>query len=167
MFPTVHYPSPQGAVTYSIEASIPRILGRETRVRYFFNLVLGTQRLTDPEGGEYSSFAEAQAEAEKVIRDTAAEELRHGRSIPPDWRVEIADGFGNVHSTALFDGVVLSGRAGLGSATDAQKQAAGVRGGIAGQGPAHREASLVEMQALAARIRATFQDIREQLATIK
>src|SRR5262245_12997868 len=132
-------------------------LGRKTCVRYFFNLVLGTQRLTDPDGAEYSSFAEAQAEAEQVVRDTAAEELRHGRSIPPDWRVEIADGFGNVHSTALFDGVVLSGRAGSGSAHETEKQATG----IGRQGRQHREASFEEMHALAARIRATFQDIRE------
>ena len=142
-------------------------LGRETRVRYFFNLVLGTQRLTDPDGAEYKSLAEAQAEAEQVVRDTAAEELRHGRSIPPDWRVEIADGFGNVHSTALFDGVVLSGRAGSGSANDTEKQAGGVRGGTAPQGRQHRASSVEEMHALAARIRATFQDIREQLAAIK
>jgi hypothetical protein len=141
-------------------------------VRYFFNLVLGTQRLTDPDGAEYSSFAEAQAEADQVARDTAAEELRHGRPIPPDWRIEITDGFGNVHSNAPFEGIVLSGRAGTpGVSPHADKPPGGPRaprGALsAPQGQQQPRPSTQEVDALAARIRATFQEMRDNLAALK
>ena len=140
-------------------------------MRYFFNLVLGSQRLTDPDGAEYSSFAEAQAEANQVARDTAAEELRHGRSIPPDWRIEITDGFGNVHSNAPFEGIVLAGRgvlAGVVPHADKPGEPRSPSGDpSAPAGQRQPRASTEALDVLAARIRATFQEMRDNLAALK
>jgi hypothetical protein len=140
-------------------------------VRYFFNLVLGTQRLIDPDGAEYSSFAEAQAEANQVARDTAAEELRHGRSIPPDWRIEITDGFGNVRSNAPFEDIVLSGRAGIPGVVQHADKPGGPRSRrgdpSAAAGQRQPRASTQELDALAAHIRATIQEMRDNLAALK
>jgi hypothetical protein len=76
-------------------------------MRYFFELIEGSKRVRDPEGGDYDGLASAKAEAEQVARDLAAEHLRKGRALPLAWRIEITDSFGQVCAIVAFDTAIL------------------------------------------------------------
>src|SRR5262247_3149384 len=69
---------------------------------YLFNVVMGKGEIEDPEGSEFSCLDDARAEARQVARDLAAEELRQGRPVEADWRIDITDQFGSVQSAGLL-----------------------------------------------------------------
>ena len=58
-------------------------------MRYFFHILTDTERLRDPDGGEFPTLAEAFAEATQSARDLIAEELRCGRAVPSLWSIQI------------------------------------------------------------------------------
>ena len=77
-------------------------------MRYFIHIVTDTERLVDPDGGEFADLASARAEASQSARDLMAEELRCGRPVPFSWQAQVADGEGNILLTLPFARLVFS-----------------------------------------------------------
>jgi hypothetical protein len=59
-------------------------------MHYYFHIVTDAERHRDPDGEECSSLDLARAEATQSARDLIAEELRCGREVPSQWRIQIA-----------------------------------------------------------------------------
>lgn len=76
-------------------------------MRYFFNVQMGTRKAKDPDGSEFASLDQARQEAEQTVRDLAVEELLQGRTLSEHWRVEIADAYGNVLETVVFEAAIF------------------------------------------------------------
>lgn len=71
-------------------------------MHYFIHVITDNERIIDPEGASFPDLEEAKNEASQSARDLMAEELRCGRPVPLDWRVQIADEFGVVVNTIKF-----------------------------------------------------------------
>lgn len=76
-------------------------------MRYFFEVIDGSDRVRDHEGGDYVALAAAKAEAEQVARDIAAEHLQQGRALPLTWRIDVIDGSGQVCARVAFEAAIL------------------------------------------------------------
>jgi hypothetical protein len=78
-------------------------------MRYFIHIVTDTERLIDPDGGEFADLASARVEATQSARDLMAEELLCGRAVPLAWKAQVADDDGNVLLTLPFARLILNG----------------------------------------------------------
>jgi hypothetical protein len=76
-------------------------------MRYFFEVIDGSDRVRDHEGGDYAALAAATAEAEQVARDIAAEHLQQGRALPLTWHIDVIDGSGQVCARVAFEAAIL------------------------------------------------------------
>jgi len=57
----------------------------------YLHIVTDIERLVDPDGQCFDTLASAVEEARQCARDLMAEELRQGRPLPLNWRVQVAD----------------------------------------------------------------------------
>jgi hypothetical protein len=134
---------------------------------YLFNVVMGKGEIEDPEGSEFSSLDDARAEAKQIARDLAAEELRQGRPVEADWRVDVTDQFGSVQAVVMFQSILLKPRLRLVYPKQAAAEATATSGDMAFTDQYHRVQALRhEMRAITGNIRATYQEIRAQLAQL-
>jgi len=74
----------------------------------YIHIVTDTERVVDPDGQQFESLATAVGEACQCARDLMAEEVRQGRPLPLNWRVQVADHEGCILATLKF-GVILFG----------------------------------------------------------
>ena len=133
-------------------------------MRYFFNAILENARIADPEGAEFADLYAALAEGELVARDIAAEKLKEGRSISRGWRIEIADASGTVHETVELGTLVARPAAGT-EPGRVVSEATSLKEAIIRH---HRKSQTLfaDSRSIAASVRATFQEIRNQLAAL-
>jgi hypothetical protein len=73
---------------------------------FFLDVVTGDNRLEDPDGGEHGNVGLAQAEACLAIRELVANDIREGRRLGLDRRIDIRDRAGNVVATVDFSDAV-------------------------------------------------------------
>src|SRR5262245_23920320 len=131
---------------------------------YLFKVVMGKGKIEDPEGSEFSCLDDARAEARQVARDLAAEELRQGRPVEADWRIDVTDQFGSVQAVVRFQSILLKPRLRLVYPKQAAAEAPATLGDttFVDQVRALRH----EMSAITANITKTYQEIRAQLAQL-
>ena len=77
-------------------------------MRYFIHIITDKERITDPDGSEFTDLQTARAEASQSARDLMAEELRCGRPVPFAWQAQVADDDGCVLLTLPFARLVFS-----------------------------------------------------------
>jgi len=136
-------------------------------VLYLFNVVMGKREVEDPEGSEFSCLDDARAEARQVARDLAAEELRQGRPVEADWRIDITDQFGSVQAVVRFQSILLKPRLRMVHPKPAAEEAPATLGDPAFLDHYYRAQALRhEMHTIAANISATFQEMRAKLAQL-
>jgi Domain of unknown function (DUF6894) len=75
--------------------------------RFFLHIITDLERVPDPDGQEFPALKAARMEASQCARDLMAEELRHGRSIPLGWRMQIAHADGSIADTIKFADLVF------------------------------------------------------------
>ena len=73
---------------------------------FFLDVVTADNRFEDPDGGEHENLNLAQAEARLAIRELVANDIREGRRIGLDRRIDIRDGDGNIVANIDFSDVV-------------------------------------------------------------
>jgi hypothetical protein len=73
----------------------------------YLHIVTDTERIIDPDGQEFGDLEMAKQEAVQSARDLMAEELRNGRPIPLNWRVQIAEADGTIRATIKFAELVF------------------------------------------------------------
>jgi hypothetical protein len=69
---------------------------------YFLDVITGDSCLEDPDGGVHETVGLAQAEACLAIRELVANDIREGRRLGLDRRIDIRDRAGNVVATVEF-----------------------------------------------------------------
>ena len=131
---------------------------------YLFNVVMGKGEIADPEGSEFACLEAARAEAKQIARDLAAEELQQGRPVEADWRIDVTDQFGRVQAVVRFQSIVLKPRLRLVSPKPVAEhaQATSDDAAVLDRAQALRQ----EMHAITAKITATFEEMRAQLAQL-
>src|SRR5262249_9599555 len=70
-------------------------------MRYYFHIIKNRERLRDPDGEEFPSLDCAE-EATQCARELIAEELRCGRAVPAQWRIQIARSDETILDTVPF-----------------------------------------------------------------
>ena len=135
---------------------------------YRFNVVMGKGEIADPDGSEFSCLDDARTEAKQIARDLAAEELRRGRAVSADWRVNVTDEFGTVHAIVAFGSIVLRTRLQLVYPKLAAGEAPATSGDPASLDHYRGRAQALhqEMRAIAANITLTFEEVRARLAQL-
>jgi hypothetical protein len=78
-------------------------------MRYYFHILTDRQRLRDPDGEEFPTLEAAREEATQSARDLIAEELRHGRTAPSRWRIQIAHKDDTIVDTLPFAALLMGG----------------------------------------------------------
>jgi hypothetical protein len=131
---------------------------------YLFNVVMGKGEIADPEGSEFACLDAARAEAKQIARDLAAEELQQGRPVEADWRIDVTDQFGRVQAVVRFQSIVLKPRLRLVSPKPVAEHAQAMSDDAAVLDRA--QALRQEMHAITAKITATFEEMRAQLAQL-
>jgi len=131
---------------------------------YLFNVVMGKGEIADPEGSEFACLEAARAEAKQIARDLAAEELQQGRPVEADWRIDVTDQFGRVQAVVRFQSIVLKPRLRLVSPKPVAEHAQAMSDDAAVLDRA--QALRQEMHAITAKITATFEEMRAQLAQL-
>jgi hypothetical protein len=129
---------------------------RHNPMRYFIHIVTDTERLIDPDGGEFADLASARAEASQSARDLMAEELQCGRPVPFSWRAQVADDDGNVLLTVSFARLVFSGAVAVQMSRSSRPTS-----------PEAHLALIERAKATFARARRTNGEIREQLTELR
>jgi hypothetical protein len=125
--------------------------------RYFFNVLMGSRTVVDPEGSEFASLGEARREAEQTARDLAAEKLQLGSTVGENWRIDIADAQGNVHTTVNFVTAILHQQV----ISRKSRAANGFQ-----EQHARAQAVFEETRVIAANVAATFAEIRARMAQL-
>ena len=77
-------------------------------MRYFFDVVLGQDRVRDPEGSDLDHFDAATAEAAQIAREFAAEVLSKGEAVRADWTIEVLNEAGQILTTCRLQDVILA-----------------------------------------------------------
>lgn len=77
----------------------------------YLHIVTDIERLVDPDGQCFDTLASAIEEARQCGRDLMAEELRQGRPLPLNWRVQVADEEGCILATFRFADIVFGSQA--------------------------------------------------------
>jgi hypothetical protein len=73
---------------------------------YFLDVVGGESRLEDPEGGHLDSIEAAYAETRDAILEMVANDVREGKRLGLERRIEIRDEQGKVIAIVAFGDVV-------------------------------------------------------------
>ncbi|GHA15002.1 hypothetical protein GCM10007989_07180 [Devosia pacifica] len=73
--------------------------------RYFLNIIDHDETIADPDGSEFATFALAQAEALRSVRELVASRILQGRSLD-HMRINVCDGEGLVLGTITAQEVV-------------------------------------------------------------
>src|SRR5262249_37635802 len=89
----------KGLVTVPNERSPP--------MHYYFHILTDAERHRDPDGEECSSLDSAREEATQSARDLIAEELRCGREVPSQSRIQIALEDEAIVETVAFTSLLL------------------------------------------------------------
>ena len=76
-------------------------------MHYYFHILTDSERHRDPDGEECSSLDLAREEATQSARDLIAEELRCGRQVPSQWRIQIALEDEVIVETVAFTSLLL------------------------------------------------------------
>jgi hypothetical protein len=76
-------------------------------MHYYFHILTDAERHRDPDGEECSSLDLAREEATQSARDLIAEELRCGREVPSQWRIQIALEDEAIVETVAFTSLLL------------------------------------------------------------
>jgi hypothetical protein len=126
-------------------------------MRYFFDVVMGSQDVKGPEGCESASLDEARQEAEQIARDLAAEDLQRGGFVGEDWRVSATDARGSVYFTVSFGAAILKRYRSVGI-RDARKRFQERRD--------YACALFEETRGIAANVVANFEEIRAGVAQL-
>lgn len=79
----------------------------KTGVHGYLHIVTDTERVVDPDGQAFESLPSAVGEARQCARDLMAEELRQGRPLPLNWRVQVVDDEGCVLATLNFGEIIF------------------------------------------------------------
>jgi hypothetical protein len=136
-------------------------------MRYLFNLAMGTKTIADPEGAEFIRLEEARREAKQIAREVAAQELRQGRAVGSDWKVEVTDRFGNVQATISFEFVILASRPRLAHSGPAAEDVTATAADKHFIKHYYRAQALFEeTRGIAANLKATFEEMRGRLAQL-
>jgi hypothetical protein len=69
---------------------------------FFLDVVTGDNRLEDPDGGEHGNVGSAQDEACVAIRELVANDIREGRRLGLERRIDIRDRHGEVVACVEF-----------------------------------------------------------------
>ena len=98
------------AVSYKVGHSRgPGTMG-QTGMHGFLHIVTDTERVVDPDGQQFESLRSAVGEARQCACDLMAEELRQGRPLPLNWRVQVVDDEGCVLATLNFGEIIFGGQ---------------------------------------------------------
>ena len=73
----------------------------------YLHIITDTERVVDPDGQQFDSLTSAIDEARQCARDLMAEQLRQGRPLPLNWRVQVADEEGCILATLKFSEIVF------------------------------------------------------------
>jgi hypothetical protein len=73
----------------------------------YLHIITDTERVADPDGQQFESLVSAIDEARQCARDLMAEQLRQGRPLPLNWRVQVADEEGCILATLKFSEIVF------------------------------------------------------------
>ncbi|MBS0234815.1 MAG: hypothetical protein JSR99_15165 [Proteobacteria bacterium] len=128
---------------------------------YFFDAVLGLDRIRDPEGSEFPDVEAAMAEAGKTAAEISIEELRRGSRVGADWRIEILDTSRSVLASVLFYEVLLEPVADMHIARMMRRHFLGSPDLL----PAYQRsrAALEDSRAIAENVRAVFSEMKQRL----
>jgi hypothetical protein len=73
---------------------------------YFLDVVAGDVRHEDPDGTEHESVHQARDEAHVAIRELVANDIRAGRRLDLQRRIEIRDQTGGVSACVYFSDAI-------------------------------------------------------------
>lgn len=132
----------------------------------YFDIVAGDERVRDTEGAVFADLKTAYTEALQCARDQAAELLRCGKAFPAEWRVEVVDCEGDLQCVVSFADLI----------SQAAKTPLAIYE-VAELAPRAHHFELIpnyyrsrllseETRAIAAELKATCNDIFQNLATI-
>jgi hypothetical protein len=128
-------------------------------MRYFIHVATAAETILDIEGAEFHDLQAAEVEAAQGARELIAEELRSGRPVPMEWRVQVAGEDGTVVTSIPFATLVFAGRrSASGSAVSDRDSLPAVY--------AHAKATSQRSRAINDEIQATVCDIRDQLRAL-
>ncbi len=128
---------------------------------YFFDAVLGLDRVRDNDGMQFADLESAMVEATKIAAEIIVEELRRGGRVGADWRIEVLDSDRTVIGSILFYEVIFEPAANAHAARMMKRHFLG----HPDPWPAYQrsEAVIEESRAIAANVRRVFQEIRQRL----
>lgn len=128
---------------------------------FFFDAVLGLDRVRDTDGIQFADVGSAMVEATKIAAEITIEELRRGGRVGADWRIDVLDSAGSLLGSVLFYEVIFEPAANVHAARMMKHHFLG----HPDPWPAYQrsEAVLEESRAIAANVRAVFQEIRQRL----
>lgn len=98
------------AVSYKVGHSRGAGTMGQTGMHGYLHIVTDTERVVDPDGQQFESLPSAVGEARQCARDLMAEELRQGRPLPLNWRVQVVDDEGCVLATLNFGEIIFGGQ---------------------------------------------------------
>jgi hypothetical protein len=73
---------------------------------FFLDVITGNGRLEDPDGSNLESVDLAQAQARLAIRELVANDIREGRQLGLDRRIDIRDQHGQIIASVAFSDAV-------------------------------------------------------------
>lgn len=131
---------------------------------FFFDALLGADRVYDPEGAEFSDQSEAIREAGKITVELIVEELRQGKRVGADWRVDVLDSSRNSVASVLFFDVLFDPEESIHAVRMLRRH---LLGEVDTWPPYQRsQAVLEETHEIAANVRAVFREMKQQLDAI-
>lgn len=74
---------------------------------YFLDVVADGKRAEDLEGEDYSSVEDARAEARLAIREIVGNDVREGKRLGLERRIDIRDAQGQIVASIAFTDVVV------------------------------------------------------------
>ena len=131
---------------------------------FYFDAVLGLDRLRDLDGEELIDGEAALAEGRKISVEIVIEELRNGHRVGADWRIEVFDSERTLVGSVLFYEVLFE-------PSGDDHTARMMRRHLLGKGPQlqaylRSQQTLRESQAIVANVRAVFREVKQSLDQI-
>lgn len=127
----------------------------------FFDAVLGLDRVRDLEGMQFADLEYAVVEAKNVAVEIAIEELRRGKRVGADWRIEVLDSSRSVLASVLFYEVLFEPAADMHAAQMMRRH---FLGNPDPWPPYQRSrAALEETRVIADSVRAVFKEMKQRL----
>jgi hypothetical protein len=77
---------------------------------FYFDVIMGFERVRDLDGGEMRDAESARTEAGNILVEVVVEELRNGKKVGADWRIEIFDEQRSPVASVLLKNIILEPR---------------------------------------------------------